>query len=58
MARWYLGTFPPPFGGVTTKNLNLYTALSENTEIGKIDFSEIKSKDISKLLRLISVFFN
>ena len=36
---FYLGTFPPPFGGVTTKNLNLYTALSEKTEIGKIDFS-------------------
>ncbi len=55
---YYLGTFPPPFGGVTTKNLNLYTALRENTEIGKIDFSKIKSKNVVELLRLIAVFFN
>lgn len=55
---YYLGTFPPPFGGVTTKNLNLYTALSEKAEIGKIDFCKIKSKNAAELLRLIAVLFN
>ena len=58
MHTYYLGTFPPPFGGVTTKNLNLYTALSKKTDIGKIDFSKIKSKNVVELLRLFTVLFN
>lgn len=55
MKTYYLGSFPPPFGGVTTKNLNLYTALSEKIEIGKVDFSKIKRMDISEIFILFSL---
>lgn len=58
MALWYLGTFPPPFGGVTTKNLNLYTALSQKTDIRKIDFSKIKNNNLAEFFRLIFVLFD
>lgn len=58
MCIYYLGTFPPPFGGVTTKNSNLYFALSKKNKIGKIDFSKIKCKNIVELFRFIAVLFN
>ena len=58
MCIYYLGTFPPPFGGVTTKNSNLYFALSKKIKIGKIDFSKIKCKNIVELFRFIVVLFN
>lgn len=53
MSIFYIGGFPPPFGGVTTKNRNLYVALSSRLEIKKIDFSEIKRKNIIEGIRFI-----
>lgn len=38
----YVGAFPPPYGGVTIKNSNLYQALSEKVPIIKVDLREIK----------------
>lgn len=58
MNRYYLGTFPPVYGGVTIKNLNLFKALSEQIDISKVDFSEIKRKNILELLKLIRVLIN
>lgn len=52
---YYLGAFPPNFGGVTVKNQNLYQALSGQIEIEKIDFNLIKKKNIRETIRLISV---
>ena len=45
MAIYYLGTFPPEYGGVTVKNQNLYSALSKKIEIDRVDFSEIKRRN-------------
>lgn len=53
MGLYYLGAFPPGYGGVTIKNLNLYTALSEKTGIVKVDFNKIKKKSIRELFLLI-----
>jgi len=58
VAIYYLGTFPPEYGGVTIKNLNLYTALKDWISIDNVDFSEIKRKNINELLKLIRVIIN
>lgn len=52
MGLIYIGGFPPPFGGVTTKNENLFTALSEKINISKIDFNAIKRGSVAETLRL------
>ncbi len=57
MKLYFLGSFPPPYGGVTVKNQNLYTALSEKLEIEKIDFSEIKRGGFKTAWRLARCFF-
>lgn len=58
MAIYYLGSFPPEYGGVTIKNQNLFIALKNELEIDKVDFSEIKRKNISELFKLIRVILN
>ena len=55
MQTCYLGSFPPPYGGVTIKNMNLHSALNAEIRIDKVDFSKIKAKDIQELFRLLSV---
>lgn len=55
---YYLGSFPPGYGGVTVKNMNLFDALSQKEKLGKVDFNKIKRKNIKELLRLIHVFFS
>lgn len=55
MGIYYLGAFPPSFGGVTVKNQNLYQALSAQIEIEKIDFNLIKKKNIREIIRLVRV---
>ena len=53
MRRYYIGDFPPPLGGVTIKNENLFAALSERLDIKKIDFKKIKRGNIREMFRLI-----
>ena len=55
---YYLGSFPPGYGGVTVKNMNLFDALSQKEKIGKVDFNKIKRKNLKELFRLIGVFFS
>lgn len=55
MGIYYLGAFPPSYGGVTVKNQNLYQALSGQIEIEKIDFNLIKKKNIREIIRLVRV---
>ncbi len=54
MKTYYLGAFPPGYGGVTRKNENLYIALSQKTEISRVDFNAIKRKRFKELFRLIA----
>ncbi len=51
MAIYYIGSFPPVYGGVTIKNQNLYETLDTHLELRKIDMKRIKRGDIRELLR-------
>lgn len=53
MKVFYLGAFPPEYGGVTVKNKNLYEALATKIEISKVDFSLVKRKNIKETVRLL-----
>lgn len=57
MSVIYIGGFPPPYGGVTTKNNNLYAALNTKISIEKVDFNKIKRGSIHELIRFIKVLF-
>ncbi len=57
MSVIYLGSFPPPYGGVTIKNKNLFQMLHEQIDITYIDFSEIKKKPF-RIMRLIAALVN
>ncbi len=58
MSLFYIGGFPPPYGGVTTKNNNLFIAMREKININKIDFNEIKRRNIKQAFRLITALLN
>jgi glycosyltransferase involved in cell wall biosynthesis len=51
MAIYYIGSFPPSYGGVTVKNKNLYEALEGKLDVRKIDMNRIKRGDIREILR-------
>lgn len=51
MKIYYIGSFPPVYGGVTIKNKNLYEALSSQLELRKIDMNRIKRGNILEMLR-------
>lgn len=51
MKIYYIGSFPPTYGGVTIKNKNLYEALSGELDVCKIDMNRIKRFDIREILR-------
>ena len=53
MALVYIGAFPPGYGGVTVKNLNLYTAIKRHTEIDKVDLNIIKRGNVKEAFRLL-----
>lgn len=58
MSLYYIGGFPPPYGGVTIKNQNLFIALKEKIDIKRIDFNEIKRKNIKQTLNLFFSLLN
>lgn len=51
MVTYYIGAFPPAYGGVTVKNKNLYEALERALTIRRIDMNRIKKGDIWEILR-------
>lgn len=58
MGTYYIGAFPPDYGGVTIKNLNLFHALDQEIDIKKIDFNRVKRGDLKEALRLIAALLN
>lgn len=52
MTTYYIGAFPPVYGGVTIKNKYLYDALSQQLEIRKVDMNQVKRGNIREVLRL------
>ena len=53
MSVYYLGAFPPPYGGVTRKNDLLLKELERHTKITAVDFGKIKRRDFPELMKLI-----
>lgn len=45
----YIGSFPPPYGGVTVKNALLYKHLSSRLIIDQIDLSSVKKLELKSL---------
>ena len=41
----YIGSFPPPYGGVTVKNALLFEAISERVPLEKLDLMDVKRRD-------------
>ena len=51
MAIYYIGSFPPSYGGVTIKNKNLCEYLRRDLDIRTIDMNRIKRRDLREMLR-------
>ena len=51
MSVFYLGQFPPPFGGVTVKNALVYQALSEVLPVERLEFR--KSDSLAIVFRVL-----
>lgn len=53
MAVYYIGSFPPVYGGVTIKNENLYNALRAGMDVRRIDMNRIKRGNLWEMLRFV-----
>lgn len=53
MKIYYIGSFPPIYGGVTIKNKNLYEALIGRLDVHRIDMNRIKRGDLKEMLRFV-----
>lgn len=49
----YLGSFPPPYGGVTVKNALLFEAIASRVQTTKVDLSEVKRRSLSETLHYL-----
>jgi len=47
---YYLGQFPPPYGGVTVKNALLAEALADRVPVEKVGFRDVGTVKIVRLL--------
>lgn len=56
MTVYYIGAFPPVYGGVTIKNQNLCGALEKELELRKVDMNRVKRGNLKELLRLARAF--
>lgn len=51
---YYLGPFPPEYGGATVKNQYLFEALGSEIPIRRVDFGKIKRGSLRELGRLLA----
>lgn len=49
----YLGSFPPPYGGVTVKNALLFEEISSLTRVRKVDLSVVKQRNPVEASRFV-----
>lgn len=49
----YIGSFPPPYGGVTVKNALLFKHLSKRVELEFVDLSKARKFDTRLILKLL-----
>lgn len=50
---YYIGSFPPEYGGVTIKNKNLYEALEEKIPLRRVDLNLVKRGDLREIARFL-----
>lgn len=55
---FFIGRFPPPYGGATIKSEILYSSLSEKVSINKFDTEMQKENKVKFLLSLIKFIFD
>ena len=55
---FYIGSFPPPYGGVTIKNSILFEAISEQIDVSAIDLGRVKKGDILEAIKLFSALIS
>lgn len=49
----YLGSFPPPYGGVTVKNALLFEEIASSAEATKVDLSAVKRRSLAEAFRFV-----
>lgn len=49
----YLGSFPPPYGGVTVKNSLLFDEIASSTKVMKVDLSAVKRHNPVETFRFV-----
>lgn len=49
----YLGSFPPPYGGVTIKNALLFEVIASRTQAMKVDLSAARRRSLTEILRFL-----
>lgn len=49
----YLGSFPPPYGGVTVKNALLFEGIASLTGVRKVDLSVVKQRNLVEAFRFV-----
>lgn len=49
----YLGSFPPPYGGVTVKNALLFEEIASLTEVMKVDLSAVKRRSPAETFHFV-----
>lgn len=50
---YYIGPFPPAYGGVTIKNKNLFQELNKDLDIRQIDLNKVKRGNLKEILRFV-----
>lgn len=49
----FIGSFPPPYGGVTVKNALLFEAISERVPLDKLDLMDVKRRDFKAIASFV-----
>lgn len=58
MKIFYIGRFPPPYGGVTIKNKLLYEKMTEFISVDKINLDLIKNFNLKEIYRFLKIVLN
>lgn len=49
----YIGSFPPPYGGVTVKNALLFEVVSEKVPLDKLNLMDVKKHDLAAMASFV-----
>ena len=50
----YIGSFPPPYGGVTVKNALLFEVVSEKVPLDKLNLMDVKKHDLAAMASFVN----